>query len=645
MTEIRDQIIRIVSPNGLSDQEAERIARAFAEHLGYESYQLKQDSNSALLGGFVVYTDGKRYDYSLKGRLTRIAGNIVSPLHAEGENGDLDPAESLKDEIRRKSAEIASEESDSPSLSFLWDIQGESISEEEKQDDLHLVLDEYINRVRGNHEDLHRQLIDEVGTVRSVGDGIAHVSGLENVMNDELLIFDSKSYGIAMNLEEDEVGVVLLGDSSGVSEGSICKRSSRTISVPGGKGMMGRVVNALGEPIDGLGPVDYSERWPIESPAPSVIVRQPVTQPLYTGITAVDAMTPIGLGQRELIIGDRQTGKTSIAIDTILNQKGRNVRCVYVAIGQKMSTLAVVVNTLRSYGAMNYTTVVLASASESAAMQYIAPYAGCAIAESWMREDHADVLVVYDDLTKHAQAYRAISLLLRRPPGREAFPGDVFYLHSRLLERACRLCDEEGGGSITALPIVETQAGDISAYIPTNVISITDGQIYLETDLFFAGQRPAINVGLSVSRVGGAAQAKAMKKVAGSLRINLAQYKEIAAFSQFGSDLDEETQRQIAKGDSLNEVLVQREHRPRRMSESVILLYMATEGLLIEVPKEDLRSFCDSFLAYMNSVHERLLSRIEKNGTFEEEEKEELEQILKDYLPQWKHEQHNDLED
>ncbi|MHB8963084.1 MAG: F0F1 ATP synthase subunit alpha [Saccharofermentanales bacterium] len=478
--------------------------------------------------------------------------------------------------------------------------------------------------------------VDEVGVVISTGDGIAMVSGIANCKSNEILMFAQNSYGIAMNLEEELIGVVLLGAADSVTEGMMCKRTGRTIDIPVGKGLLGRVVDPLGNPIDGQGPVVFSNKREIESPAPSIIERRPVTIGLQTGILAIDSMVPIGRGQRELIIGDRQTGKTAIAIDTIINQKGKDVFCVYVAIGQKMSTVVSVVNSLRKAGAMNYTTVVVAGASAPASMQYIAPYAGCAIAEELMYNEHADVLIVYDDLTKHAHAYRAISLLLRRPPGREAFPGDVFYLHSRLLERAARLNEAAGGGSITALPIVETQGGDISAYIPTNVISITDGQIYLESELFFSGVRPAVNVGLSVSRVGGAAQTSAMKKVAGPLRINLAQYRELEAFSQFGSDLDEATRNQLIKGRNITEILKQAQYSPIPTEEQVVILYLANTNRFAAFDKEDIKLFYKMFSDYVKSIHPEIFDTIRETKAFSEDTQKLVNETFAEYLQIWK---------
>ncbi|MFD1139361.1 F0F1 ATP synthase subunit alpha [Paenibacillus urinalis] len=451
--------------------------------------------------------------------------------------------------------------------------------------------------------------VSEVGSVIEVGDGIARVYGLENVMSGELVEFSTGVLGLALNVEESNVGIVILGPYTDIREGDQVKRTGQIMQVPVGEAMIGRVVNALGEPVDGKGPIETTQFRPVENKAPGVMARKSVHEPMQTGIKAIDAMVPIGRGQRELIIGDRQTGKTAIAIDAILNQKGNGMKCIYVAIGQKQSTVAQVVETLRRNGAMEYTTVVTASASEPSPLLYIAPYAGCAIGEYFMyKGEH--VLVVYDDLTKQASAYRELSLLLRRPPGREAYPGDVFYLHSRLLERAAKLNDELGGGSLTALPFIETQASDVSAYIPTNVISITDGQIFLEADLFNAGQRPAINVGISVSRVGGSAQIKAMKKVAGSLRLDLAQYRELQAFSQFGSDLDKSTQARLNRGARMMEILKQDVHKPLAVELQVISLYAATKGYLDEIPVGDVTRFEKEFHSFMVSNKPEVLESI-----------------------------------
>ena len=451
--------------------------------------------------------------------------------------------------------------------------------------------------------------VAEVGTVIQVGDGIARVHGLENAMANELLEFENGVFGLALNLEESNVGVVILGPYSDIREGSQVKRTGQIMQVPVGQALLGRVVNPLGQPVDGKGAIETTEFRPVENNAPGVIDRKSVHEPMQTGIKAIDSMVPIGRGQRELVIGDRQTGKTAIAIDTIINQKGNGVKCIYVAIGQKQSTVVNVVETLRRHGALDYTIVVTAAASEPSPLLYIAPYAGVAMAEYFMyKGEH--VLIIYDDLSKQAAAYRELSLLLRRPPGREAFPGDVFYLHSRLLERAAKLSDELGGGSITALPFIETQASDVSAYIPTNVISITDGQIFLESDLFYSGQRPAINVGISVSRVGGSAQIKAMKKVAGSLRLDLAQYRELQAFSQFGSDLDKSTQARLTRGSRMMEILKQGVNQPLPVEKQVVSLYTAVKGYLDDIALNDVRRFEAEFLSFVDSEHPEVLQSI-----------------------------------
>jgi F-type H+-transporting ATPase subunit alpha len=472
--------------------------------------------------------------------------------------------------------------------------------------------------------------VAEVGTVLSVGDGIARAYGLDKAMAGELVDFGHDLYGLALNLEEDNVGIVLLGESREVKEGQEVRRTGRIIQVPVGPEMVGRVVDALGRPLDGKGPIATKEFYPLERIAPGVIDRQPVREPVQTGLKAIDAMIPIGRGQRELIIGDRQTGKTALALDTIINQKGKGVICVYVAIGQKKSTAAQVVGTLEEHGAMEHTIVVSASAAEPAPMQYIAPYAGCAMGEYFLyNKKHA--LTIYDDLSKHAAAYREISLLLRRPPGREAYPGDVFYLHSRLLERAAKLSDENGGGSLTSLPIIETQAGDVSAYIPTNVISITDGQIYLESDLFYSGVRPAVNVGLSVSRVGGNAQTKAMKQVAGSLRLDLAQYRELAAFSQFGSDLDKATQAQLARGQRLVELLKQPQFAPLGVELQVASLYAGTRGHLDSIKVDAVGAFEAGLLDFLKSERKELLSAIVSTGKIEKATDEGLTAAINEF--------------
>lgn len=467
----------------------------------------------------------------------------------------------------------------------------------------------------------------DVGTVIQVGDGIARVHGLEKCMAGELLEFPGEVYGMALNLEEDNVGCVLLGSEKNIKEGDTVKRTGKIVEVPVGEAMIGRVVNALGQPIDGKGPIATDKYRPVEAAASGVIARKSVSEPLQTGIKAIDSMFPIGRGQRELIIGDRQTGKTAIAVDTILNQKGQDVICIYVAIGQKRSTVAQMVSTLESRGAMDYTIVVSATASELAPIQYLAPYAGVAMGEEFMYNGK-DVLIVYDDLSKHAVAYRAMSLILRRPPGREAYPGDVFYLHSRLLERSARVSDAYGGGSITALPIIETQAGDISAYIPTNVISITDGQIFLETELFFSGQRPAVNSGLSVSRVGGAAQIKAMKKVSGGLKLELAQYSELVAFSQFGSDLDKETQERLEQGKRILEILKQPQYSPLSVEKQVMIIYAVNNKYLSDVPVEKVTQFEKEFLSFMDQNYPSVGKAIMETKDLSEETESELRKGL-----------------
>jgi F-type H+-transporting ATPase subunit alpha len=474
----------------------------------------------------------------------------------------------------------------------------------------------------------------EVGTVIKVGDGIAEVHGLEKVMASELLEFPHEVRGLALNLEEDKVGVVLFGDFQKIKEGDLVKRTGRIMQVPVGQAMVGRVVDALGNPVDERGPILTDEYNPVETIAPGVVDRQPVKESLPTGLKAIDSMVPIGRGQRELIIGDRQTGKTAVAVDTIINQRGKDVICIYVAIGQKASTVAQVVKTLQDFGAMDYTIVVKATASDPAAMQFLAPYSGAAMGE-YFRDRGQHALTIYDDLSKQAAAYREISLLLRRPPGREAYPGDVFYLHSRLLERAAKLSDLKGGGSLTSLPVIETQAGDISAYIPTNVISITDGQIFLQGDLFNSGIRPAIDVGNSVSRVGGAAQIKAMKQVAGGLRLNLAQYRALAAFAQFGSDLDKATQAQLALGERLTEILKQPQYEPMDVEKQVLIIWAATNGFTDDVPVEDIRKFEKELLRFIENSHPAVLSNLREKKAITDEIQKDLEQSLKDFKDRW----------
>jgi F-type H+/Na+-transporting ATPase subunit alpha len=472
--------------------------------------------------------------------------------------------------------------------------------------------------------------VDEVGTIISLGDGIARIHGLEKIMAGELIEFPHGVSGLAMNLEEDQVGAVLMGEYTEIREGDQVKRSGKIMSVPVGDAMVGRVVNALGQPIDDRGPIETTEMYPVERLAPGVVDRSPVREPMSTGLKAIDSMIPIGRGQRELIIGDRQTGKTAVVLDTIINNAKNNLICVYCAVGQKRSSVAQVVNTLNEFGAMDYTIVVAATASEPAPMQYIAPYAATAIGE-YFRDNGRHALVIYDDLSKHATAYREISLLLRRPPGREAYPGDVFYLHSRLLERSSKLNDAKGGGSLTALPIIETQAGDVSAYIPTNVISITDGQIYLETDLFNSGVRPAVNVGLSVSRVGGAAQIKAMRQVAGTLKLDLAQYRELAAFAQFGSDLDKVTQNQLNRGARLTELLKQPQFQPLPVEKQVVIIFAGTNGFLDDLKIEQIRAFEDGLYKYLDTAQTDLLKAIIEKKTLDDDLKNRIKEALKEY--------------
>lgn len=493
-----------------------------------------------------------------------------------------------------------------------------------RPEEISSVIKEQIKRYASELE------VSDVGTVIQVADGIARVHGLENAMQGELLEFPGEVYGMVLNLEEDNVGAVLLGSQKNINEGDTVKTTGRVVEVPVGDVMLGRVVNALGQPIDGKGPIQTDKYRKIERVASGVITRKSVDTPLQTGIKAIDSMVPIGRGQRELIIGDRQTGKTAIAIDTIINQKGQGVKCIYVAIGQKASTVASIVKTLEEFGALSYTTVVAATASELAPLQYIAPYSGCAIGEEWM-ENGEDVLVVYDDLSKHAAAYRTLSLLLKRPPGREAYPGDVFYLHSRLLERAARMSEEYGGGSLTALPIIETQAGDVSAYIPTNVISITDGQIYLETEMFNSGFRPAVNAGLSVSRVGGAAQIKAMKKIAAPIRVELAQYRELAAFAQFGSELDADTKEKLAQGERIKEVLKQPQYKPMPVQYQIIIIYAVTKKYLLDIPTEDITRFEAEFFEFLDTKYPQVPSAIAQEKVISDETESTLQKALEEF--------------
>ena len=620
----RGPSLRIETAGDIPEEKLTRVAAKFAEVNEIEDYRLSIEPREDLIGGFIIYFQGSRYDYSVKGQLNRIGAFIKRTRSIDGYEDGIEaqrkalteedfPATKVKEDLEKALDQF-------PESHFL-SIDNIEISE---------LTDEQLDK-RVEDAFVSREHKDEIGRVSAISDGVASVTGLRNCMLNELIYFASGATGIAMNLEKSKVGVVLLTGEDTVVESMTCKRTMTTCSVPVGMGLLGRVVDALGHPIDGKGVIRYLEERPVESPAPTIIERAPVDTPLFTGITAIDALTPIGRGQRELIIGDRQTGKTSIALDAIINQKNENVICVYVPIGQKMANIVATAGLLEKHGAMDYTVIVAASASESAAMQYIAPFSACAIAEKFMYDYHKDVLIVYDDLSKHAQAYRAISLLLRRPPGREAYPGDVFYLHSRLLERSAKLSEELGGGSITALPIVETQGNDISAYIPTNVISITDGQIYLSPELFFSGQRPAVNVGLSVSRVGGAAQTKAVKKVAGPLRISLAQAREMAAFSQFGSDLDENTQLQIKRGVVLNEVLKQERFSPLTMASEVVLLYCATSDKFNFLPTEDITEFYTDLLADIRLRHPNIFEEITDGKVFTDEIKSEIDSAYDEF--------------
>ena len=587
----------VAAPGQLTEEQIARVEGKFSELLGQEvSLSLRVDPS--LIGGLRVEIDGRLYDGTIKKQLTITDGN---------------------------------EEVDSSSeAGFEWleklgasDKKSGGISEEE--------LNELEKRVRRMTAFRTRAEVVPSGSVLSVGDGIAHVSGLSGCRNNELLRFEGNKFGIAFNLESDNVGVILLDKTGGIEQGSHVEGTGRVVSVPVGEGLLGRVVDPLGRPIDGKEPIRAKRYRPVETEAPPIIERGAVNTPLQTGYIAVDSMVPIGRGQRELIIGDRQTGKTAIAVDTIINQKNTGVICIYVAIGQKASTIASVQKTLEENGAMEYTTIVAATASDTAPMQYIAPYAGCAMAEEFMYNGR-DALIIYDDLSKHAVAYRAISLLLRRPPGREAYPGDVFYLHSRLLERAAKLSDRLGGGSMTALPIIETMAGDISAYIPTNVMSITDGQIFLESELFNAGVRPAVNGGLSVSRVGGNAQTKAMRKVSGQLRLDLAQYRELAVFAQFGSDLDNATRDMLSQGEKLTELLKQGQYSPVPMAEQAVLLYVMTRGLATDLDVKQIADFKVKFIEFLRARYPQILLRIEQGGQMDEDTENSLITAAKDYF-------------
>ena len=606
-------LLRVVAAGDLSENEISRIADAFAAKNNITNYELECDVDESLIGGFVIYARGTRYDYSVKGQLERLGAFVKRTRNLDDPDEDITfSPKRVKEDI--KNAIDRFEES---STSSIDSVEIAKLTGEALQKRIEETFDNVDN-------------IDDVGLVQSVSDGVATVSGLDHCMLSELVTFTTGGFGLAMNLERESVGVVLLSGADDVVEGTVCMRTRTTVSVPVGIGLLGRVVNPLGKPLDGKGIIRYTKTRPVEAKAPSIVDRSPVNKPLATGITAIDAMTPIGRGQRELIIGDRQTGKTAIAVDTIINQKGKDTICIYVAIGQKMSTIVNTVNILEKYGALDYSIIVAASASDSASLQYIAPFAGCAMGEEFMYQGK-DVLIIYDDLSKHAQAYRAISLLLKRPPGREAYPGDVFYLHSRLLERAAKLSAEKGGGSMTALPIIETLGDDISAYIPTNVISITDGQIYLSPELFFSGQRPAINVGLSVSRVGGAAQTKATKKVGGPVRIALAQAREMASFAQFGTDLDENTQLQLKRGVVLNEVLKQEQYDPLDMEEQVIELYLATTDKLTFLAKEDIREYIDDLMDHMRISRTDILKQIADSGQFDDSTASAVDEFEKEF--------------
>ncbi|MEG0356208.1 MAG: F0F1 ATP synthase subunit alpha [Christensenellaceae bacterium] len=588
---------KLVCASEFTAEELTEITTKF-EKLFDSKIDFKIEVDTSLLGGFCATVNNMIYDLSVKSYLDRMQEYI-------GENAAAVSNEQIDDIVAALKNGVDS------TLSSVG--VGNELKSKIRQFDL-------------------KYDISMIGIVERTGDGVVFVRGLEGCKYGELLQFENAAYGIVMNLEIDRVGAVLLNGVADVVEGSMVRHTGDVVKVPVGEAMLGRVVNPLGIPIDGKGSITTDEYREIEKIAPAIIDRSPVDKPLQTGVMAIDSMIPIGRGQRELIIGDRQTGKTAIAIDTIINQKGSNVKCVYVAIAQKASTIAEIVNRLEEFGALEYTTVVASTASDTAPMQYIAPYAGCAIAEKFMYEGQ-DVLVVYDDLSKHAVAYRTMSLLLRRPPGREAYPGDVFYLHSRLLERAAKLSDKLGGGSMTALPIIETMEGDISSYIPTNVISITDGQIYLETELFNSGQRPAVNVGLSVSRVGGAAQIKAMRKVAGPLRLELAQYRELAVFSQFASDLDKNTQDSLNNGLKLTRALIQPQYDPYPVENQVILLCMATHKYLMAVDAKDVRRFCAEFLDFINARYSDIKMSIKKNGLISDE----LEKQITDAADEFAH--------
>lgn len=559
-----------------TDEQLQNIRNFVQKKYNREDMVFETKEDSSLGGGFIIRAGNEVYDWSTNGRMKQFADKLSQVGKTASEQG-------------------------------------------------------IISILKGEIEDFNLQAQEnEIGSVSWVGDGIANVNGIDHAEYGEIVIFDSGVKGMVQDVRRDEIGCILFGHDTEIREGTRVVRTGKRAGIPVGDGFKGRIVDALGAPIDGAGPIKEESYRPIEQPAPSIVDRQSVGVPMETGILAIDSMFPIGRGQRELIIGDRQTGKTAIAIDTIINQKGQNVKCIYVAIGQKASTVANIVKTLEEFGAMAYTTVVVSTASDLAPLQYIAPYSGCAIGEEWM-ENGEDVLVVYDDLSKHATAYRTLSLLLRRPPGREAYPGDVFYLHSRLLERAVRMSDEYGGGSLTALPIIETQAGDVSAYIPTNVISITDGQIYLETEMFNSGFRPAVNAGLSVSRVGGAAQIKAMKKIAAPIRTELAQYRELASFAQFGSELDADTKEKLAQGERIKEVLKQPQYQPMPVQYQVIIIYAVTKRFLLDVPVEDITRFEKEFFDYLDTKHPEIPAAIAEEKVISDATEEKLVKALNDF--------------
>ena len=609
----------VYAPIHLQPEQIHLVEERFAKTLG-DQVTLVPQVDKSLIGGLRVEIDGRVYDGTIKKRLTIKDDSGDINFDSDAENFDwlegLNTVATVEDE-RDEAGQIVLDSDGKP--------------KKKKKTRSSVDMEELEKRVRRMSGFQTRSEVLPVGYVLSVGDGIAHVSGLNGCRNNELLRFDGDKFGIAFNLERDNVGVILLDKTDDIEEGSKVEGTGRVVSVPVGEGLLGRVVDPLGRPIDGREAIRAKSFRPIETEAPPIIERGAVKTPLQTGYIAIDAMVPIGRGQRELIIGDRQTGKTAIAIDTILNQKDTGVICIYVAIGQKASTIAGVRKTLEEHGAMEYTTIVAATASDTAPMQYIAPYAGCAMAEEFMYNGK-DALIIYDDLSKHAVAYRAISLLLRRPPGREAYPGDVFYLHSRLLERAAKLSDHLGGGSMTALPIIETMAGDISAYIPTNVISITDGQIFLESELFNAGVRPAVNGGLSVSRVGGNAQTKAMRKVSGQLRLDLAQYRELAVFAQFGSDLDTATRDLLDQGAKLTELLKQEQYAPMAMPEQVVLLYVMTRGLATDVSVKDIAHFKADFLDFVRRHYPQILLRIEQSRELDEDTENSLVTAAQEYF-------------